>query len=267
MRELHFLHRTPVTIALGPVSSRFIQHPLPLSTTNFNTPTMSLPLVYAPPLWHSSFQSLQSHRTNPPYSCVVGVGQIGTPICNALLREKLARLTVVSRSRNADNEATLNDLESKGAALEFCGSYDNVAELTRIFQGADTVLISTRVNVEIIRGTMPHFLAAAVAANVKRFVPCEFGVNTQWVEKGAATIFDAKKEFANAVMASGLGWYVPQTTATATIVHVSIIIIIIIISGPCSSPAATCTTTCRATRCTPPPPSIPTHHLIGSTGP
>jgi hypothetical protein len=118
----------------------------------------------------------------------------------------LARLSVVSRELNAENEATLKDLESKGATLSFCGSYDNVANLTQIFQDADAVLISTRVNVDIIRNTMPHFLAAAVAAKVKRFVPCEFGVNTQWVAKGAATIFDAKREFSNAVMASGLGW-------------------------------------------------------------
>jgi hypothetical protein len=100
-----------------------------------------------------------------------------------LLREKLARLTVVSRECNSENEATLKDLESKGAALAFCGSYDNVSKLTEIFQDADTVLISTRVNVDIIRNTMPHFLAAAVAAKVQRFVPCEFGVNTFWVEK------------------------------------------------------------------------------------
>ena len=118
----------------------------------------------------------------------------------------MARLTVVSRQLNAENEATLKDLESKGARLSYCGSYDNVSKLTEIFEDADTVLISVRVNVDIIRSTMPHFLAAAVAARVKRFVPCEFGVNTQWVEQGAATIFDAKRDFSNAVMASGLTW-------------------------------------------------------------
>jgi hypothetical protein len=60
---------------------------------------------------------------NASLSCsvVVGVGQIGTPICQALLREKLARLTVVSRECNSENEATLKDLESKGAALAYCG--------------------------------------------------------------------------------------------------------------------------------------------------
>ncbi len=82
---------------------------------------------------------------------------------------------------------------------------------------------------------MPHFLAAAVAAKVKRFVPCEFGVNTFWVEKvcvlfaiftlslfhsssiakGAATIFDAKREFSTAVMASGLNWTMLYTGGTA----------------------------------------------------
>jgi hypothetical protein len=123
-----------------------------------------------------------------------------------LLREKLARLTVVSRQLSPENEATLKCLESQGARLAYCGSYDNVAKLTEIFQDADTVLISIRVNVEIIKNTMPNFLVAAVAAKVKRFVPCEFGVNTQWVEPGAATIFDAKRDFSNAVMASGLTW-------------------------------------------------------------
>ncbi len=65
-------------------------------------------------------------------------------------------------------------------------------------------IVCLRFNVEFARTTEPRILEAAKAAGVRRFVPCEFGVNSFWIERGSAMMFDAKRTFGELVEASGL---------------------------------------------------------------
>ena len=92
--------------------------------------TMSLPHVYVLPhnLPFTAPLNFIPNFTRFP-SVVVGVGQIGTPICQALLRESLARVTIVSRELSAENEATLKEFESKGAALAYVARPSRIKEM------------------------------------------------------------------------------------------------------------------------------------------
>lgn len=91
---------------------------------------MSLPHVYVLPhnLPFSAPLNFVPNLTCFP-SVVVGVGQIGTPICQALLRESLARVTIVSRELSTENEATLKALESKGATLAYVARPSRTEEM------------------------------------------------------------------------------------------------------------------------------------------
>ncbi|MBF8983854.1 NmrA family NAD(P)-binding protein [Lutibacter sp. B2] len=109
-----------------------------------------------------------------------GTGQLGYPLTEELLKLG-AEVLVVSRKRHDGNKDKLNALKAQGAELEFCGAYDDVENLTEILEGIDVVVVTIQPNVDIVE---TKILEAAQRAGVKRFVPCEFGLNTLDIDYG-----------------------------------------------------------------------------------
>ena len=102
-----------------------------------------------------------------------GTGQVGYPLTEELLKLG-AEVVVVSRRKHDGNKGELNALKAQGAELQFCGEYDNVENLTEIFEEADVVVVTTQVSVDIVKNIETKIVEAAERAGVKRFIPCEY---------------------------------------------------------------------------------------------
>lgn len=136
---------------------------------------------------------------------VGGTGQVGYPLSKELIKLGV-EVVVVSRRRSENNSKKLDTLKELGAELEFCGEYDNVESLTKIFQGIDTVVVTTQVNEDFVKNIESKIVEAAYNAGVKRFVPCEFGVNTLALDYGNGILFDAKKQLQEKIFKTGMNW-------------------------------------------------------------
>ncbi|NMC73768.1 MAG: NmrA family NAD(P)-binding protein [Geobacteraceae bacterium] len=137
---------------------------------------------------------------------VIGAtGQVGWALSRELKRlghEVLA----VSRGRTASNLSRLDDLEALGVRTVFQADLTDVNGLTALLDGCDTAVVALRANARLIRELEPPILEAARRAQVRRFVPDEFGTHTKAIEYGVGTLFDAKKDIQELVFASGLEW-------------------------------------------------------------
>lgn len=137
---------------------------------------------------------------------VVGAtGQIGFGLAVNLL--KLGHQVVaISRKYSAENSKKLDELKRQGAVIKICDDYANKSKLVDAFSGCDTVAVTIRANVQIIREVEPVILQAAKIAGVTRFIPDEFGVHTLNIDYGVGTLFDAKKDLHKQIFASGMDW-------------------------------------------------------------
>lgn len=136
---------------------------------------------------------------------VGGTGQVGYPLTEELLKLGVD-VVVVSRKRNDRNKEKLNSLMTKGAELQFCGEYENIENLIEIFEGVDVVVVTTQVNVDIVNNVEPKIVEAAERAGVKRFIPCEFGLNTLALDYGNGILFDAKKSLQEKIFKTDMQW-------------------------------------------------------------
>ena len=145
-------------------------------------------------------------KTSLQRVAVIGAtGQVGKVLSHALLNlghEVLA----ISRGQSAGNGAALQELASRGAEIAFLEDLANVERLSELLSGCDVAAVTLRVNARLVPELEPPILEAARRAKVRRFVPDEFGVHTKALAYGVGTIFDAKKRFHEAVIASGLEW-------------------------------------------------------------
>ncbi len=107
-----------------------------------------------------------------PIAVVGGTGQVGYPLTEELLKLG-AEVVVVSRRKHDRNKEKLENLKTQGAELQFCGEYNNVENLTEIFEEVDVVVVTTQLNVGITEKIEVKIMEAAEKAGVKRFVPCE----------------------------------------------------------------------------------------------
>lgn len=127
---------------------------------------------------------------------VIGLGQVGTAVVDALLKEQNANVVIVMRAPRGEEQAFVE----RGATVKYCGSYEDLDKITEILRGVDVVLVAVRFSIELATKIEYILLEAARAAGVEVFCPCEFGQNSLWVNRGASTLFDAKKNFGEALV-------------------------------------------------------------------
>ncbi|MDD2320068.1 MAG: NmrA family NAD(P)-binding protein [Geobacteraceae bacterium] len=144
-------------------------------------------------------------HTKQRIAVVGATGQVGMALCRGLHRlghEVLA----VSRGRSESNRQQLEALETLGISPVFQPDLKNIDRMAAILSGCDVAVVALRANARLVRELEPPILEAARLAQVRRFVPDEFGTHTKALEYGVGTLFDAKKEFQERVFASGLEW-------------------------------------------------------------
>jgi uncharacterized protein YbjT (DUF2867 family) len=126
---------------------------------------------------------------------VIGAtGQVGFPLCRELLR--LGHQTLaISRTPSADYRFRLDALQAAGADLVFQADLGDVESLGRALVGCDTVVVATRANAHIVQELEPRILQAAQAADVRRFVPDEFGTHSKGLADGWARSSTPRKCF------------------------------------------------------------------------
>lgn len=137
---------------------------------------------------------------------VIGAtGQVGMSLCRALNRLG-HEVKAVSRGRSANNQNQLDALEALGISTVFQQDLKDIDSMAAALSGCDVAVVALRANARLVRDLEPPILEAARLAQVRRFVPDEFGTHTKALEYGVGTLFDAKKEFQEQVFASGLEW-------------------------------------------------------------
>lgn len=137
---------------------------------------------------------------------VIGAtGQVGMSLSRALHRLG-HEVRAVSRGRSASNRQQLDTLETLGMQPVFLEDLRDINGMAAILTGCDVAVVTLRANARLVRDLEPPILEAACLAQVRRFVPDEFGTHTKGLDYGVGTLFDAKKEFQERVFASGLEW-------------------------------------------------------------
>lgn len=134
---------------------------------------------------------------------VIGAtGLLGSEIAEAVLIQE-HEAVIVTRARTAKNEAQLDHFSASGAEIALT-SVTDLRGMTEVLKGADAVVCAVAGEVETIRSIEYPLLEAAKAAEVKRFVPNEFGLDTLRLPVGTGAIFDEKKRFQQAIRDSGV---------------------------------------------------------------
>ncbi|KAK1466241.1 isoflavone reductase [Colletotrichum cuscutae] len=121
---------------------------------------------------------------------IVGTGETGSIIVNALLKSDIPALKIIAIVRSAsERKPDVVALEKRGVAVAVVDLEGPRAELVDVLEGAD-VLIST-IHVSALGSQIP-LADAAKAAGVKRFVPCFFA--TVAPAKAVLTLRQLKEE-------------------------------------------------------------------------
>ena len=106
-----------------------------------------------------------------------GTGDLGYHIAEAFLNDGSYKVKVLRRKpENENKNAKL--LASKGAEIVYA-DYSQHDDLVKALKGTD-VLVSV-MGIESVYTVQSLFLAAAKEANVKRFIPSEFGSLFEYV--------------------------------------------------------------------------------------
>ncbi|MGV2986650.1 aromatic alcohol reductase [Vibrio sp. E150_011] len=132
-------------------------------------------------------------------------GQIGTPLTRTLL-ELGHDVIAITRSLQSGLSDKLQEFTDKGARIVEVADMKDKAQMAKAIKGADSLVCAVPGDQTIINELEPIWLEAALEANVKRFVPTEFGVHTRGVEYGDGVLFDCKKDFHEKLFQSGIGW-------------------------------------------------------------
>jgi len=132
-------------------------------------------------------------------------GQVGKPLTKSLIKLN-HKVTIIVRNQEAVSHPIIKEQVSMGAILKVCEDMKNIDELSAILKGCDTLVCCVPGSKEIITEYEPIWLKAAIKAEVKRFVPTEFGAHTEALDYGDGEIFDNKKDFHKILFNSDIGW-------------------------------------------------------------
>lgn len=126
---------------------------------------------------------------------VGGTGLLGSMITKASL-EGGHQTVVVTRALSERNKNQIDSFLEQGAEIEFANA-DDIQTMTMIFKDADAVICTIAGEVNVLQALEYPLLEAARAAEVKRFLPNEFGLDTLRIPVGTGALFDEKKAFRN----------------------------------------------------------------------
>ena len=132
-------------------------------------------------------------------------GQIGTPLTKNLLALG-HNVIILHRTLSAQNSEQLSAYKAQGAQLVAVQDMLDIDQMTAALKGVETLISAVPGSKEIITEAEPLWLQAAVKANVKRFVPTEFGCHTRNLDDGDGILFDYKRALHKKIMESGIGW-------------------------------------------------------------
>jgi len=129
-------------------------------------------------------------------------GGLGFIVTKALMKDGNFRVRVLSRSETSpDRKKAVEELKSLGANVRTI-DYTDVEDLKKALEGFD-VIISTLGGPAIYKEQL-NLIQAAKFANVKRFIPSEFGFDLNAIKDIPNPLFEAKRQVEKAVKESGL---------------------------------------------------------------
>jgi len=135
---------------------------------------------------------------------VIGAtGQIGSPLTKSLLELGHKVILLV---RSYKHKKKLEYFRERNARIILIEDFYDVDELSCAIKNADTLVCAVPASDEIIKHSEPLWLKAAVKADIKRFVPTEFGCHTRGLDYGDGILFDKKKDFQEKLFKSKIGW-------------------------------------------------------------
>ena len=123
-------------------------------------------------------------------------GLIGRPIAEEALTQ-VHGCRVVSRTQTPKNAAILERFVSLGATLHF-GEPGDATWMQSVLAGSEVVICAMG-EAGIYEQVEYRILDAALAADVKRFLPNEFGLDTLRLPPGTGALFDEKQWFQKAL--------------------------------------------------------------------
>jgi hypothetical protein len=101
----------------------------------------------------------------------------------------------ISRGRSNNNRALLEELAAKRAELAFANDLSSVQHLAELLSGCDVAVVTLRMNARLVPELEQPILEAALRAQVRRFVPDEFGVHTKALEYGVTALHSGLSPF------------------------------------------------------------------------
>lgn len=128
-------------------------------------------------------------------------GQIGTPLTRNLLNMGHEVLAIGRKPHEK-----LDEYKSNGAKVKIIKDLENEEALSEAIKGYDTLICAVPANFNTVTKSEPIWLNAALKADIKRFVPTEFGCHTLNLDYGDGILFDYKKDFHKKLFESGMGW-------------------------------------------------------------
>jgi nucleoside-diphosphate-sugar epimerase len=121
-------------------------------------------------------------------------GQLGGLIARALIKAEGIAVRALVRPGGAAKAAELAKLGIEVVEVSIDGSGDP-ATLAKVMQGAFSVVSALQGGPDIIVGAQSRLLEAAVAANVRRFIPSDYSVDFTRLHEGANRNFDYRLAF------------------------------------------------------------------------
>lgn len=141
--------------------------------------------------------------TDQPLVAVAGAaGHLGSLIALNLRKRNVA---VAGLVRPGTAASRTEELRQAGVAIAEVDLAD-IPSLTKILQGATTLVSALQGLREVIVNVQGNLLHAAVAANVGRFIPSDFSLDFTKTEPGTNRNLDLRREFHDKLDASGIQW-------------------------------------------------------------
>jgi hypothetical protein len=153
--------------------------------------------------------NLKSPLVNTPFIIVVAgaQGTLGKLVCDSLIsrarseaRPVLVRGLV--RKGRAHSGSVIPDASGEKVSEQHLTiepvDYGNEDDLKRVCDGAYCVVSALQGLEDVIVGVQSRLLTAAIAGNVKRFIPSDFAIDFNKLPEGANRNFDLRLQFHNA---------------------------------------------------------------------
>lgn len=129
-------------------------------------------------------------------------GQLGQLIASNLRTRNVSVKALVRPNTDPSRLATLR---SAGVTIVEADLND-VPALTRELTGATTVVSALNGLADVMLGSQKALLDAAVAANVRRFIPSDFSLDFTKTRPGSNRNLDLRREFHGMLDESGIQW-------------------------------------------------------------